>query len=180
MNSRNPPLIQLRFEFPKSGPRPTRDMVEEAGRDWIKTGKTKNGIRITPICWSKNGPKNVRQWLARRKDTIFGCPGIVKQYALPGLTMCDYDTSRPPALRRFWRLARTLGLRAAWVEYNRTRRGWHVLVMWNRILSPAETVAIQSILGSDQRREAFNLSRVLSGKADSNERWNLLFQFKLK
>jgi hypothetical protein len=41
----------------------------------------------------------------------------------------------------------------------RTRRGWHVEIYSNMELAPAEIVALQAILGSDFRRESFNLYR---------------------
>jgi hypothetical protein len=53
------------------------------------------------------------------------------------------------------------------------------LIAWDRLLSPAETVAIQTALGSDYRRETYNLARVLAGGGD-DPRWNLLFDFKIR
>lgn len=41
----------------------------------------------------------------------------------------------------------------------RTRRGWHVEIYSDAKLKAAEMVALQAILGSDYRREAFNLFR---------------------
>ena len=46
------------------------------------------------------------------------------------------------------------------IRYDRTAHGWHVVVGVNRRLSPPMIVAAQAILGSDRKREAFNLMRV--------------------
>ncbi len=62
----------------------------------------------------------------------------------------------------------------------RTRRGWHMVVEWNRELKLLEIVAIRAILGSDWKRKALNLMRVRSGKAASSPRWNFLFERKLQ
>lgn len=42
----------------------------------------------------------------------------------------------------------------------RTRRGWHMEVYSTLTLPASEVVALQAILNSDYRREAFNLFRV--------------------
>ena len=42
----------------------------------------------------------------------------------------------------------------------RTRRGWHMEIYSTLSLKPAQMVALQAILNSDYRREAFNLFRV--------------------
>jgi len=44
----------------------------------------------------------------------------------------------------------------------RTRRGWHVEIQARIMLEPEVMVALQAILGSDYRREAFNLFRVMA------------------
>lgn len=49
-------------------------------------------------------------------------------------------------------------------------------------LDPAQMVALQSVLGSDPRREALNLMRVLSLSKMTprywKKRWNLLYRSK--
>lgn len=44
----------------------------------------------------------------------------------------------------------------------RTRRGYHVELLSRLALEPVAMVALQAILGSDYRREAFNLFRALA------------------
>lgn len=69
----------------------------------------------------------------------------------------------------------------------RTRRGWHIVVYGPRKyrISALETVAAQAILGSDWRRETFNLIRARNlAKAPPSWRkvgaWNTLYQEKLE
>jgi len=107
-----------------------------------------------------------------------GSAGVVKRYHKPGVTMCDIDFRKPPSMERVWRLARLLGLCPLLVRYDRTKHGWHWIVWWNRKLTPLQTIAIQCVLGSDRKRETFNLARVWGGKSRS-KRWNLLFREKL-
>lgn len=88
-------------------------------------------------------------------------------------------------LQRITHWARLTRLRVQAVRYSRSRHGWHVMVqVWQR-LSPAEIVAAQAMLGSDWRREAFNLLRVRAlGRAPrfwrQPGRWNVFFSGKLQ
>lgn len=66
----------------------------------------------------------------------------------------------------------------------RTRHGWHVLIKLREKLQPAEIVALQSIMGSDGRRETLNLMRALHMRKNKvgrfwGKRWNILFGGKL-
>ena len=59
------------------------------------------------------------------------------------------------------------------------------MIRLTRALAPAETVAVQALLGSDSRREALNLMRAMSvSRRDPGafwrRRWNLLFSYKLQ
>ncbi len=106
--------------------------------------------------------------------------GIVAPYcyALPNVTMCDYDRPNEKPMRRVWAVARMLKIKPLVIEWRRTRKGWHMLITWDAVFTPAETVALQAILGSDAFREAYNLARVRSG--NKSDRWNLLFREKIK
>lgn len=68
------------------------------------------------------------------------------------------------------------------VRIDRTARGWHVTIELERDVTALELVAMQAILGSDPRRETFNLVRVRN-LADVppcwEERWNVLYSAKL-
>ena len=54
-----------------------------------------------------------------------------------------------------------------------------MVIKLNRSLAAIEMVALQSVLGSDPRRECLNLMRVLYG-GGADRRWNILYSSKLK
>lgn len=170
-------LIQMRFRIPRRYPL-SRKFIFEIGREWIRSGKTPPGIVVDPIVWGKQ-PKDIRKYLKRSRVSFGGCPGVVKHYAEWDLILLDFDIVPPVDLITAWHVFRQCGVRPKWIEYSRTRRGWHVALKINRDLYPAEIVAFQAILGSDPARETFNLARVLSGMAEGSKRWNLLFEYKL-
>lgn len=147
---------------------------------WIATGKLPRGVQIEATDWgSGKTTEQVRRTLQVGSMSAAGCPGIVRRYHSPGVTMADYDHRQPPPkLPALWAIAGKLGLKPEWCEYHKTARGWHLTVQWNRKLGPGETVALQLLLGSDPDRELFNLSRLLRGGGRS-KRWNLLFERKL-
>ena len=106
----------------------------------------------------------------------------VDHYAAPNKTLCDYDSpAKPPRLDRILGLARMIGAKPRAIELARSRRGWHMAIIWNRDFEPAQLIALQLLLGSDQNREALNLSRVLCGlHTEAHERgWNILFSSKV-
>lgn len=79
-----------------------------------------------------------------------------------------------------------IGLHPTSVRYDRTARGFHVVVQlpWSERLPRAETVALQCCFGSDDRRESLNLARARSIRQFGApramlDRWNLLFERKL-
>ena len=80
-------------------------------------------------------------------------------------------------MRELSRELRLFGLLPKWVRYDRTNRGWHIIIRVNRDLVPLEVVALQTVLGSDRKREAFNLARVMAG---GGPKWNILFERKLR
>lgn len=116
---------------------------------------------------------------------------MIRKTADPYELLCDFDFPRDyyrqrrgPKMGPLWVTLRTCELRPQWIEYRRTRKGWHVVIRLWRPLQPAETVAVQAVLGSDRRREGLNLMRVLAmrqkGATDFwRVRWNLLFSRKL-
>ena len=92
----------------------------------------------------------------------------------------DYDVPEAPPIG--WWMFRALNLTVQLARWDRTANGWHVLIWVKEELEPTEIVALQAILGSDPRREAFNLMRVRSLE-DVPEwwrgKWNVLFERKL-
>jgi len=90
-----------------------------------------------------------------------------------------------PRLRPLWALCRIVGVRPRNLRIDRTRHGWHVVLTLNVRLSRGELVAFQACAGSDLRREALNLMRVIAIRRTRirgfwSHRWNLLFTEKLK
>lgn len=107
---------------------------------------------------------------------------IVDHYAAPNKSLCDYDSpALPPALDRVMGIGRMIGAKPVAMELARTRRGWHMAIIWDRDFQPAQLVALQLLLGSDPNREALNLARVLCGiDTEAKERgWNILFETKV-
>lgn len=95
----------------------------------------------------------------------------------------DRDDGRAWPLWRLWWVLRLMGWRAAWVQYERSRRGWHLRVAVPGRLAPVEVVAAQAVMGSDRNREAFNLARarlIEGGQAPKRWRYNVLFERKLR
>jgi len=98
--------------------------------------------------------------------------------------MVDVDSSTSPALRDVWRTLRLAGVFPRWLRYDRTQRGWHLVLRVHKSLHPFAIVALQALLGSDLEREKFNFGRVM---ADANHsqgrfaraRWNILYRVKV-
>lgn len=96
----------------------------------------------------------------------------------------DIDRKRAPSNK--WLCERTsrVGLNVARIDRRRTANGWHVVVTVRERLSPAFTVAMQAVLGSDPKRELYNLFRVRQLRKVPKlwrhpDRWNVLFHRKL-
>jgi hypothetical protein len=101
----------------------------------------------------------------------------------------DFDGPLPTdILERIRALFRWLGGRPAVVGvWPSNSKGWHVLIetraKWAR--DPVAQVAAQAILGSDAKREMFNLMRALSLAARprfwrERHRWNTFYSRKLQ
>lgn len=165
-------IHQLKYTFTW---KPTSVDVYNARQAWLVGRKQKSGVTVSPITWTPGGA-GIRRAVA---DGFIGRAGVVKLYGAADLTLCDYDSGEwAPPVGFIGRIAKMINARPVWLRYDRTRRGWHLIIKWNRRFTPREIVAIQCVLGSDRKREAYNLARVLSGKA-RNYRWNLLFDYKL-
>lgn len=74
--------------------------------------------------------------------------------------MLDYDVSVPDDfLYRVRLLTHVMDWRVRSTRIDRTRRGYHAIIELRESVPFIEIVAAQAILGSDPRREAFNLRR---------------------
>lgn len=109
--------------------------------------------------------------------------GIIKELAEPDKIMCDFDNKVPPT-PPIQSLVHTLGLRLLWERWDRTRRGWHLVVKIAQKLTQAEIVAAQAILGSDPARERLNLCRAISIRLHPSKFWekrvNVLYSRKIR
>jgi hypothetical protein len=72
-----------------------------------------------------------------------------------------------------------LGLKTKTIDKRRSRSGnFHWQIEIEEILTPVEIVCIQSLMGSDFKRECFNLMRAVQLKDKSDlvkKHWNVLF-----
>lgn len=98
------------------------------------------------------------------------------------MTLLYLDLDGASALRgverRIFFLCRTMKWKVEAVRYDRTARGWHVVIAIKQRIAAPFMVAAQAVLGSDWRREAFNLSRVRQLRSKSpywRARWNVLY-----
>jgi hypothetical protein len=183
-------LIQVQYRIPVGVPfdRKRLDqwlniwLFDESPPGW-RLHEFSGGVRVRVTDWDGHSQDEIREWMRTHPEWALNrAPGIVARYARQNQTFCDYDTPKiqDGSISNIFRIARCLGIKPKWVEYRRTKRGWHLAIEWNRKFSPAETVALQAVLGSDPVREMFNLTRALSGKAVKNKRWNLLFERKVQ
>jgi hypothetical protein len=72
----------------------------------------------------------------------------------------------------------TLRWPIVWYSYYRTQNGWHLEIETSKRVHVWRIVALQAILGSDYRRELFNLRRTGNWRrlsAFARERANVLF-----
>lgn len=104
--------------------------------------------------------------------------GAIKVRGDARTLLCDYDQPRPPTLARVWRILGRINVRPVFIAYDRTARGWHLRVRVAVALTSGEIVAAQALLGSDPKRERYNLARVICGARPRD--WNLLFEKKYR
>lgn len=101
----------------------------------------------------------------------------MKEVGHPKRTLLDYDHSRPVSLRKIAWVSRTIQNKVKLVRYDRTTKGYHVIIHWERPMDSLQILALQAILGSDYRRESLNWFRLDSGIQADN--WNILYSNKL-
>lgn len=102
----------------------------------------------------------------------------------PTILRLDYDRPRLPrdVFTRAVNALRWLRLRAVAFVCRRTARGWHVKIAVSRRLNALSVVALQALLGSDPKREVFNLLRARALRRAPPEwrsRYSVLFRSKL-
>lgn len=102
----------------------------------------------------------------------------------PRVAMLDYDEwNKPASMMEIYSVARIIQRTVVAVSQERSSggKGWHVTVRFLEPMLPAEIIALQFALGSDNRRETMNLGRVMASNFNEEEtRWNLLYSQKLR
>jgi len=93
------------------------------------------------------------------------------------------DTARLTILRINSKF-RAMGLPEGYsaIRFNRSKRGWHTVILLRKAISPVERVAMESILGDDPMRAAMNLARARNEKRMPRywkQRWNIFYDYKL-
>src|SRR5688572_32820619 len=83
------------------------------------------------------------------RDFQFNEIGVIAHVADETMVYLDIDSRTSPSIRTIFAGCRIVGVRPMWVAYRRTARGWHVIIHLHDRLQPAETIALQSVLGSD-------------------------------
>lgn len=94
------------------------------------------------------------------------------------LILCDFDGELPEDLNaRLEMVARVQRLHVRWYRIDRTKHGYHMVVNVTGRIGMLRTVLIQSLLGSDWKRETFNSRRaMLKGlPAYWRSRFNVLY-----
>lgn len=106
--------------------------------------------------------------------------GRISEYANQRRLYLDFDHAVGPGrVRSVYTLARLCGWKIRWIRFDRTKRGWHLVVDFRDCLPALAMVAAQAILGSDFRRESLNLMRALSVNPAREKYFNILFDKKL-
>jgi hypothetical protein len=158
----------------------TRDKFRDIKRAYLETGRGPVGIWVRLI---SSGRVLTHPEACKRMESWRGnCrPGIVEHYATDRMTLHDYDNPiKPPAIAEILYIAGILGAEVRTLEFFPSRRGTHLAITWSVQWTPTQTVAVQALLGSDPRREAHNLRRLMDGWNTTNDRgWNILFRSKV-
>jgi hypothetical protein len=169
------PRARRAWGYPLTGQQ-MRDLKSE----YLFTGKSPQGIRIHLTVWGEDlTQEQARTRLLNRRGGCRG--GVVDRYGDAYTTLHDYDGREPPTVDEIRHIAGILRVKVEALEYSASRRGSHLAITWGAKWEPWQIVVIQAILGSDPKREAYNLLRLMSG-ADvaKNWRWNFLFSRKLE
>jgi len=112
--------------------------------------------------------------------------GVVDHVASDRRIYIDVDRHACPKLAPIFSLCRIVGVQPLWTQIRRTAHGWHIIIELRDRLLPSESIAFQALAGSDSRREALNLMRVLAIRRTPikdpfwRKRWNILYAHKVK
>lgn len=108
--------------------------------------------------------------------------GVIKELADSHTTLLDFDNPIPRNwyIKLLW-VSRTIHAKPIYCRTDKTKHGYHIIVKWDREWSDYQILALQSILGSDYRREALNLFRLDNSPQTpaAKQRWNILYERKV-
>lgn len=68
------------------------------------------------------------------------------------------------------------------IRFNRSKRGWHTVILLKKGISAVERVTMESILGDDSMRAAMNLARARNVHRMPKfwkQRWNIFYDYKV-
>jgi hypothetical protein len=85
----------------------------------------------------------------------------LKEVHTGSLILIDWDCRKLPNLLPLYAQLRYLSLTVEYVRTDRTEHGWHIIIAIEDVLTLAEIIAVQSLLGSDKKRELHNMMRCL-------------------
>jgi hypothetical protein len=88
-------------------------------------------------------------------------------------------------IRHINSMVRVIGLHPQVYCYAKTRRGWHIAIVFEETFSELERISLQSIFGDDSFRAALNFMRYWQSKGKSvpkfwKSRSNLMYKRKLQ
>ena len=98
----------------------------------------------------------------------------------------DIDTAGSvPCIPWLHSVCRVIGLSPRCICYHRTRRGWHIIIVFRERFTELERICLQSILGDDSMRASLNFMRYWHSKGKQipkfwRERSNILYKRKLQ
>lgn len=93
--------------------------------------------------------------------------------------LCDFDGRVPEDLSaRLEMVVRVQRLNVNYYRIDRTRHGYHLILNVSNKLGAMRTILIQSLLGSDWKRETYNSRRAMQRNIPSfwRERRNVLYK----
>lgn len=157
---------------------------------FLRTGKNQRqspGTKKSTMkkeTWKSFVMCSLRRGILSKRKNLRGNVGVVSETHRPDTLLLDWDQRRcKVSFPRLVKILRREGIvRAPWIMYRRTKKGWHVVVRHGRNLTPEETVRLQKKCESDRWREKFNSTRTLGLKYHSpywQRRFNVLFRRKL-
>jgi len=110
----------------------------------------------------------------------------ISDYPVNRCLFIDTDSinSERLTILRINSIFRALGMSQGYtaIRFNRSRRGWHTVILLKKSLSCIERVALEAILGDDPMRAAMNFARAKNAHRMPRfwkQRWNIFYDYKV-